>query len=553
MINRNSNIDTQSLAIRLAKFASITKTSGELSYPDFLISVLLEIPFFSKRPNLVQEFEVSEDELKRRIVIAFAPGEGQACITLTGHYDVVDTSNYGALEPLAFDPDTLLKKMLQILSAKESLSPSEISLKKDLESGFFIPGRGILDMKSGLAVAITVISRFLGDPGRIGNIIFLAVPDEEGSSVGMKAAKKILSDFISSHQLQMKGIINLDAAVDQGDGGEGKAVFLGSVSKVLPFALFVGKPAHAGAPFDGFNPVLAASLFMREIECNSDCFGTRTSFPGEEPPPPTILYSRDMRTHYDVTMPFDIFCAVNILTFEKKPEKIFENFKLLVQETLNNAISLFYERKSVFSRKKNEHIAMQKFSSRVIDFSELVNKAEYVAPGILDRLRKAAEKNNPEDPVLQTAKIVHELLSFAQIEGPCAIVGFAPPFYAKAELGLKRDQDFLILLKDEIAQFNREYQESIKLRPFFPGISDMSILAPSIESHSIEYIKKQSAVIQKDLDKYLDNFIKAPVINIGPWGREYHQWGERVNRYYAFNVLPDLVFRICQRILIQLK
>jgi len=81
----------------------------------------------------------------------------------------------------------------------------------------------------------------------------------------------------------------------------------------------------------------------------------------------------------------------------------------------------------------------------------------------------------------------------------------------------------------------------------------MSILAPSIESHSIEYIKKQSAVIQKDLDKYLDNFIKAPVINIGPWGREYHQWGERVNRYYAFNVLPDLVFRICQRILIQLK
>lgn len=549
MIHRNSNIDTESLAIRLARFSSITRTSGELSYPDFLISVLREISFFSNRPNLVQEFEISEDKWKRRIVIAFAPGEGQACITLTGHYDVVDTSNYGALEPLAFDPEALLKKMLQVLSAKEGLSSSEISLKKDLESGYFIPGRGILDMKSGLAAAITVISRFLEDPDRIGNIIFLAVPDEEGASVGMKAAKKILSDFISSHQLHMRAIINLDAAIDHGDGGEAKAVFLGSVSKLLPFVLFVGKAAHAGAPFDGFNPALAASLFIREIECNSDCFSPRAISPGEEPPPPTILYCRDMRTHYDVTMPFDIFCAVNILTFEKKPEKIFESFRLLVEEMLNNAISLFHERKSVFSRKKNEHVAMQRFSSRVIDFSELVDRAEYVAPGILDRLRKAAEKYHPEDPVLQTARIVHELLSFAQIEGPCAIIGFAPPFYAKAELDIYRDQEFLVLLKDEIVQFNREYQETIKLRPFFPGISDMSFLAPSIESHAIEYIRKQSAVIQKDLDEYMDDLIEAPVINIGPWGREYHQWGERVNRHYAFKVLPDLVFRISQRIL----
>jgi len=78
MIHRNSNIDTESLAIRLARFSSITRTSGELSYPDFLISVLREISFFSNRPNLVQEFEISEDKWKRRIVIAFAPGEGQA-------------------------------------------------------------------------------------------------------------------------------------------------------------------------------------------------------------------------------------------------------------------------------------------------------------------------------------------------------------------------------------------------------------------------------------------------------------------------------------------
>lgn len=542
-------IDTQSLAIRLVKSASITNTSGEVSFPDILIPILREISFFNSHPEHIQEFYIEGDEWKRRIVMALAPGEGTSCVVLTGHYDVVDTSNYGALEPFAFDPETLTKKMLQSLSSKEKLSPPEILLKKDLESSFFVPGRGMLDMKSGLAAGIAALADFLGDDERSGNIVYMAVPDEEGSSVGMKAAKKILSAFASKHGLRLKAIINLDAAVDQGDGAEAKAVFLGSVSKLLPFVLFVGKPAHAGSPFDGFNPVMAASVFAREAECNSECLNIRTVFPGEEPPPPTILYYREMRSRYDVTMPADVFCALNVLTFEKNPAKVFENVTLLVQKALDSSISLLYERMSAFSRKQNEHVVMQKLSSEIIDLPELINRAEYVAPGILDRLRRVAEKSFPEDKVLQTAKIVHELLTYAQIEGPCAIVGLAPPYYAKAELDSDRDQLFLAYVKDEINQFNRDHEESVKIRPYFPGISDMSFLAPSVDAQSIEYIKQRSAVDQPDLDEYLKDSLDVPVINIGPWGREYHQCGERVNRHYAFNLLPELVFKICQRLL----
>jgi len=545
----DDSIDTQSIALQLVKSASITNTSGEVSYPDLLISILREIPLFNGHPELIQEFYIEKDSWGRRIVIALAPGEGPSCVVLTGHYDVVDTSNYGALEPFAFDPESLTKKMLQSLSSKEKLSPAEALLKKDLEGGSFIPGRGMLDMKSGLAAGIAALASFLEDDERSGNIIYMAVPDEEGSSVGMKAAKKILSTFAVEHGLELKAIINLDAAVDQGDGADAKAVFLGSVSKLLPFVLFVGKPAHAGAPFDGFNPVMAASVFAREIECNSECLNIRTTFPGEEPPPPTILYYREMRNRYDVTMPADVFCALNVLTFEKNPAKVFGNVKLLVQKALDSSISLLYERMSAFSRKQNGHVAMQKFSSDIIDFPDLINRAEYVASGILERLRRIAEKSYPEDKVLQTAKIVHELLTYAQIEGPCAIVGLAPPYYAKAELDSDRDQAFLGCVKDELIQFNRMHEESIKLRPYFPGISDMSFLTPSVDRQSIEYIEQRSAVNQPDLEEYLENPLNVPVINIGPWGREYHQCGERVNRHYAFNLLPELVFKICQRLL----
>ncbi len=29
-----------------------------------------------------------------------------------------------------------------------------------------------------------------------------------------------------------------------------------------------------------------------------------------------------------------------------------------------------------------------------------------------------------------------------------------------------------------------------------------------------------------------------PCINLGPWGRDYHQWLERLHAPYAFEVLP---------------
>ena len=40
-----------------------------------------------------------------------------------------------------------------------------------------------------------------------------------------------------------------------------------------------------------------------------------------------------------------------------------------------------------------------------------------------------------------------------------------------------------------------------------------------------------------------------PVINVGPWGRDYHNWLERTHEDYTFRVLPELVASICRRVL----
>ena len=38
--------------------------------------------------------------------------------------------------------------------------------------------------------------------------------------------------------------------------------------------------------------------------------------------------------------------------------------------------------------------------------------------------------------------------------------------------------------------------------------------------------------------------LDLPTINIGPWGRDYHQRTERVYTPYAFGEVPELIWRI---------
>jgi arginine utilization protein RocB len=51
------------------------------------------------------------------------------------------------------------------------------------------------------------------------------------------------------------------------------------------------------------------------------------------------------------------------------------------------------------------------------------------------------------------------------------------------------------------------------------------------------------------VDRAPADALSFPCVNIGPWGREYHQKLERVHAPYAFDVLPDLVHAVARAIL----
>ncbi|RUV67723.1 hypothetical protein EOA50_29170 [Mesorhizobium sp. M1A.F.Ca.IN.020.30.1.1] len=51
------------------------------------------------------------------------------------------------------------------------------------------------------------------------------------------------------------------------------------------------------------------------------------------------------------------------------------------------------------------------------------------------------------------------------------------------------------------------------------------------------------------VDKVRQNVLSFPVVNVGPWGREYHQRLERVHTPYSFDELPRLLREIVSRLL----
>ncbi len=542
--------DVQALSITLTKMASVTDSPGEKAFPTFLASLLQQLPYFREHPENIQTFAIPNDEKERSNLFALVQGTGPSCVILTGHYDVVQTSMYGSLEPWAFDPETLLKKFLA-LSDKEKtddrLSNQDSPMAKllhDLESGEFLPGRGILDMKSGLAAGLAVLARFAAPLEREGNILFLTVPDEEGSSHGMKAASAMLPHYLKERGLVPTVIINLDAAVDQEGGESGRAVFTGSVGKLLPFVYFIGKCSHAGAPFDGINPVLAASQFAQAVECSPDFLQERQSSPGEEPPPPTILYFRESRQHYDVTTPDSVFVAMNILTHSKSPQEVFELVSKTAFDAMNSSISTLRERASTMARRVSGHFALPVRTPRVLSFEELAALAEHTSPGILEKTRAYAINKCPEDQVQQTLLVLKELVPFSNIEGPAVIVGFAPPYYARAELDKAKNLDFVTRLRAELLAFSQQTGKSVRVRPFFPGISDMSFLAPADTAEQRAYVRSQSAILDSSASEETRITMDCPVINAGPWGRDYHQMGERINIQYGFKELPELLWRL---------
>jgi arginine utilization protein RocB len=525
---------SRDLSLMMTRWPSVTGSADEASFSEKLRAHLAETAYFKSHPD--QLFTVdSHGEPLTRNVVALVRGSGRRTVVLAGHFDTVSIANYGTLAPLACEPEPLTQALLDELRSRP-LNGAETKALRDFESGDFIAGRGLLDMKSGLAAGIAALERFAGLEAPEGNILFVATPDEENRSRGMRSLRNALPEIARRFDIDIVGGINLDASSCERDGEEGRAVYLGSIGKFAPFAFVIGRPTHAGYPFNGTSAHRISAEIVRAMdtvpELSDEAFGERS-------PPPVCLEARDIRDGYDVTTPDRVWLSFNWLTHRRSASDILGEFKALVSGALQTALET---QDAHAARYRNRDTG--RTEGLVLTYAELLERLKARGGSAALARLEALDRSlaGGTDPLKVSREIVSAAVTEAGIEGPAVIVGFGSLHYPLVHLQRASAGGSLQeMLQGVMGATATRHGTSIKFKQIFAGISDMSFFGhrPDAGETGLLAGNTPSAAFTDDAPEGLLSF---PTVNIGPWGRDYHQKWERVHAPYTFEVLPDLVF-----------
>jgi arginine utilization protein RocB len=472
------------LALLFTSHHTVTGTSGEIDFSGVLFQ---NVSYFDK-----VWFDPPENDVREtQNVFALKRGKSKRTIVLTGHYDTVSFDDYDRLSRWALSPEELLPRLIDVLR-KSGKYPLALA---DFESGEFLPGRGLLDMKAGLAAGIAAMEAYHGDA----TLLFVGVFDEEAKSGGARLAGPALKKIEDEYELEIALVINLDAISDQGDGSKGRVVTFGSIGKQLLTAYIVGKHTHAGYPQDGLNAAYVMAELVRRFELAPELAEITG---GEVAAPPTVLYAKDSKQEYNVTTP-DRACAYwNTMQHQRSGA-----------EVLDIAMQLAAEAIAAAEIKTGQKIALMRY-------------AELAA---MNPISISADIRS--DLPLASMVVTTGRIEQVGITEPTVILGFGAIPYPAV---LLRDQN----LRNKITEAVRDFD--IGTLNYFAGISDMSFFGEAAGDLS---------VVASNTPIWGTHFIMPepagyPCINLGPWGRDYHHWLERLHAPYAFEVLPRALLAV---------
>lgn len=533
--------DIKEILYSYIKAQSFTNTEKEIEAENFFINYFSSVPYFKNTEDSYGRYKIENDALNRSVCYAFLKGEGNDTIVFIHHSDVVGVEDFKLLKDFAFSPDELRAELLKI---KYTLSEDA---KKDLSDGTFLFGRGVCDMKGGGAIQIALIKKYSSLKGFKGNIVVIAVPDEENLSAGMRAAVKFLNELKNKHNLNYKIMINSEPH-QRKDFSQG--IFSeGSVGKVMPFVYVRGVLAHAGKAFEGLNPLNVMSSIVRKTELNmelSDVVGS------EAAPPPTWLYFKDSKTAYDVSMPLSAKGCFSILTLKQTPHSIMKKLKNIYVEAFDEVIedmNYNYKRFSESTRLKNTRLPWE---TKVVNFSELYREAEASYGDVFKE--KYEEKIKNLEALYKVNEISLIDCNFLLIDfvygyiddlSPRIVYGLIPPYYPNvSNLYFENLDDTVKDISTKLNQFTeKQFNQTYTREYFYTGISDLSYTSMDNSSEVLDVLKSSMPLLEGFYDIPADSIerISMPCINIGPWGKDFHKLTERVSTEDLYIRTPQII------------
>jgi arginine utilization protein RocB len=494
------------------------------------------------------------DPWGRANAFAFVRGRSERTVTLLGHFDTVDTADYGALEPWALDPDGLRERLGALAAMTPGVREDEAAAPGD-----WMYGRGVADMKSGVAICITLLRHYvrLAREGRLPlSVVMIATPDEENESAGAREAARLLGRLRAEHGLTFAGAINTDYVAERYPGDDARPVYTGSIGKLLPCFYAVGQSSHVGEPFAGLDANLLMAEIIGELSMNpAYCETVR----GQTTPPPVTLRASDTKTLYNTQVPFTAFMYLNLLTLERTPAVALEQARAGAQQALNLALARVNVAEQQWTvahgapptgmRSRRDGVALTWAELRAEVAARLGEEA--LASALAEEwARWPAELDKRE----RCVRLVERLWVLSERAGPAVVVFYAPPFYPAVPAVAS---PLLDALRETLAAHP---EQRLVEEEFFPLLSDMSYLRldPLVDATAL----RENMPVWRDepgatpgaygLPLDAMRALDMPVINVGPYGRAVHQRGERALMSFSFETAPQVIdetiTRLAQRL-----
>jgi arginine utilization protein RocB len=539
-----------SLTKQLVKTQSIVNTAGEKEMANAIFEIISSLPYFQARPDQVLKVQTLDDEQERYNVLAYVKGtkkQSDRTVILMGHMDTVGIDDFSHLSDTACQPDELMNEL-----SKESL-PSQV--KEQLESGDWLFGRGVLDMKSGLASHLYLLNYYSKHPEElIGNIVFVAECDEEDSSHGMLSALKTLKSWREKHQFQYIAAINADFVSPRFEGDNNRYIYKGTVGKLLPSFFITGAETHVGSCFEGLDPNFIAAELTRQINYNPSLCNEAY---GETTVPPVSLKQTDLKPTYTVQTALSAYVYYNFYIHSWSPKDVLELLKKEAEVAFDQALTSFKKRYKNYSLRSGEPYREVPWQARVMTYEEMEGHLIEEHGEEYERQMELFKVNLLEDSSIDVrmfaARVVEEAWRWMNDKSPAIILFYSSLYSPRVEVtGRNEQEENLINALDKAVEFMQPfYKHPIVIRNYFPYISDMSFIAISDDDESIQAVSRNNPGWgSKHYVDYQDiRDLNVPVINIGPYGKDAHKKYERMELDFSLEIVPNLTNQVLRDLL----
>ena len=539
------------LTRELVRIRSVSHTSGENEAADAIFSLLAEESYFREHPGFLRFLPVEEGGLQRRAVLAFvrAGNETARTVLLNGHFDVVDTDVCGDLADLAFDADAYTACMEQRDIPDDA--------REDLVSGNWLFGRGVMDMKAGLAMHMAYLAHMSRHRSELGvNLLFLAVPDEEGSSVGMRGSLSGLCSFIREERLDLVAALSGEPAFwtskTTGESRPHRVLFTGTTGKIMPLFFCVGREAHVGYSFDGVN---AAALAARVV-CLMDCCPDLIDGTGEDTlTPPVCLKLKDLRDTYSVTLPERAAAYFNVLTVSRSPLDMLEICRNVARRALEETLADIRKAGRRFQELSGRSdTPVPDWQSSVYTVRELVDRlAGEKGMTEAGRMLNAFAEKLPVDMDEREKglAVLDHLVSLVNLKGPAVVVGFLPPYYPqRINLRATEKECRLRSIMEGVLSELKSSVGQVSLVECFSGIMDLSYMGfqgrPEELTTLADNMPGWGTVFSLSMKDLMS--LDVPIASVGPSGKDAHKDTERLELDYSFTVAPRMLERVIREL-----